>query len=81
MTYDVWWSSMGAAKKARTTLVLEQAVLQKLKQESQGNISELANRILRDVLFGKGKSMFGELRGLVSVKDIVEEEAHEDLYR
>ncbi len=72
---------MGAAKKARTTLVLEQAVLQKLKQESQGNISELANRILRDVLFGKGKSMFGELRGLVSVKDIVEEEAHEDLYR
>ncbi len=67
--------------KTRTTLVLEEAVFKKLKQKSRGNISELANRILKEALFGKGKSMFGELKGLVSTKDIVEEEAHEELYR
>jgi len=70
-----------AKGKARTTLVLDEAVLRKLKQKSQGNISELANRILRETLFHKGKSMFGELKGLVSTRDIVEEEAHEELYR
>lgn len=68
-------------EKTRTTLVLDETVLKKLKQKSQGNISELANKILREALFPKGKSMFGELRGLVSTKDIVEEEAHEELYR
>ena len=72
---------MGKVAKARTTLVLERAVLDRLKQESQGNISELANRILREALLCKGDSMFGELKGLVSAEDIVEEEAHEELYR
>jgi hypothetical protein len=72
---------MGGAAKARTTLVLEQAVLEKLRRESRGNVSELANRILREALFGKGKTMFGDLKGLVSASDIVEEEAHEELYR
>jgi len=67
--------------KARTTLVLDEAVLRKLRQKSRGNISELANRILREMLFRKGEGMFGELKGLVSTKDIVEEEAHEELYR
>ena len=67
--------------KARTTLVLDEAVLRKLKQKSRGNISEMANRILRETLFRKGESMFGELKGLVSTKDIVEEEVHEELYR
>ena len=72
---------MGGAAKTRTTLVLEQAVLEKLRRESRGNVSELANRILREALFGKGKTMFGDLKGLVSASDIVEEEAHEELYR
>ncbi len=67
--------------KIRTTLVLEEAVFKKLKQKSQGNVSELANKILKETLFGRGKSMFGELKGLVSTKDIVEEETHEELYR
>lgn len=67
--------------KTRTTLVLEEAVFEKLKQKSQGNISELANKILKEALFGRGKSMFGELKGIVSTKDIVEEETHEELYR
>jgi len=72
---------MNAKRKIRTTLVLEDVVLKKLKQKSEGNISELANKILKKTLFGKGESMFGELKGVVSTKDIVKEEAHEDLYR
>jgi hypothetical protein len=44
------------------------------------NVSELANRIFKQALFDKGKSMFGGLKGLVSTKDIVEEETHEELY-
>jgi len=68
-------------RRMRTTLVLEEGVMKKLKQKSRGNVSELANRILKEVLFGKGKSMFGELKGLVSTEDIVEEEVHEELYR
>jgi hypothetical protein len=72
---------MSVKRKIRTTLVLEDAVLKKLKQKSEGNISELANKILKKALFGKGESMFGELKGAVSTKDIVKEESHEDLYR
>jgi CBS domain-containing protein len=67
-------------RKIRTTLVLEDAVLKKLKQKSEGNISKLANKILKNALFGKGESMFGELKGIISTKDIIKEEAHEDLY-
>jgi hypothetical protein len=72
---------MSVKRKIRTTLVLEDAVLKKLKQKSEGNVSELANKILKKALFGKGESMFGELKGTVSTKDIVKEESHEDLYR
>lgn len=67
-------------KKVRTTLVLSEAVLKRLKEKSKGNMSKLANEILRNALFPKEKSMFGELKGLVSTKDIIEEEAHEELY-
>ena len=70
-----------AKGRARTTLVLDEAVVRKLRQKSRGNISELANRILMETLFRKDESMFGELKGLVSTKDIVEEETHEELYR
>jgi len=72
---------MSAKRKTRTTLVLEDIVLKKLKQKSEGNISELANKILKKALFGKGESMFGELKGVISTKDIRKEETHEDLYR
>jgi hypothetical protein len=68
-------------KKARTTLVLDESVVEKLRKMSPKNISSLANRILREALFSEGESMFGELRGFVSKEDIVEEEAHEELYR
>lgn len=68
-------------RKLRTTLVLDEAVVKKLRQKSSDNMSKLANTILMEVLFKKGDSMFGELRGLVSTKDIVEEETHEDLHR
>jgi len=68
-------------KKVRTTLVLDEAVVKKLRQKSRGNMSKLVNEILKEALFQKGKSMFGELKGLVSTKDIVEEEVHEELYR
>lgn len=67
-------------KKVRTTLVLSETVVKKLKEKGKGNISKLANEILKEALFPKKKSMFGELKGLVSTKDIVEEEAHEELY-
>ena len=65
----------------RTTLVLDEAVVKKLRQKSRGNMSKLANEILKEALFQKGKSMFGELKGLVSTKDIIKEESHEELYR
>ncbi|MGQ9468566.1 MAG: hypothetical protein ACUVTD_01875 [Nitrososphaerales archaeon] len=68
-------------RKIRTTLILDEAVFKKLKQKSGGNISDLANRILRESLFPKGESLFGELKGFVSTKDIVKEEVHEELYR
>ena len=72
---------MKGGGKTRTTLVLEEAVFKKQKQKSHGNISEIANRILKEALFGRGESMFSELKGLISTKDIVEEEAHEEIYR
>jgi len=72
---------MNGKRKTRTTLVLEEAVFKRLKQRSHGHVSELANKILKEALFGKGKSMFGELKGIVSTKNIVEEETHEELYR
>ncbi|HIE18642.1 TPA: hypothetical protein EYP75_02850 [Candidatus Bathyarchaeota archaeon] len=72
---------MTNGKKVRTTLVLDEAVVKKLRQKSRGNMSKLVNEILKEALFQKGKSMFGELKGLVSTKDIVEEEVHEELYR
>jgi hypothetical protein len=60
---------------------MEETVLEKLRQEGRGNISELVNRILKKELFGEKESLFGELKGVVSVKDIEEEDIHEDLYR
>jgi len=80
MVYVVWRSSMTGGR-LRTTLVLDEIVVRRLKQRSEGNISELANRILKDSLFPRGESMFGALKGLVSTEDIDEEEVHEELRR
>ena len=76
MMYDLCYMT-----KVRTTLMLEETTLEKLRQEGKGNISALANKILKKELFGGAESLFGELKGLVSVEDIEEEEIHEDLYR
>jgi len=61
--------------------MLDEAVLKKLRQEGKGNISVLVNKILKKELFGEKESLFGELKGLVSVEDIKEEDIHDDLYR
>lgn len=67
--------------KTRTTLVLDEIVVEKLRQLSKGNISKLVNEILEKEFFKK-KSMFGSLRGRISAKDIVKErDIHEELYR
>lgn len=34
----------------------------------------------KKALFGKSESMFGELKGIASTKDIIEEDIHEDLF-
>ena len=67
--------------KVRTTLVLDVPVVEKLRQQAGNNMSKLANQILAESLFKKRKSLAGALAGLVSVKDIQEEDIHEDLYR
>ena len=61
--------------KVRTTLVLEEIVLEKLRQQSK-NISETVNAILKQEPFKK-KSMFGALKGVVSTKDLIEMEKEE----
>ena len=58
----------------RTTLVLDEAVMEKLRRVSPNNISGVVNELLKKELFGKGKSMFGSLKGRVSAKDMVEDE-------
>jgi len=67
--------------KKRTTLTLDDAIVKKLRQDGKGNISALVNKILKKELFGEKESLFGELKGLVSVEDIEEEDIHESLYR
>ena len=76
-------SYVDTMSKVRTTLVLDEPVFDKLRQLSPDNMSKLANQILAESLFNKRKSMAGALAGLVSVKDIPEDEdeIHEDLYR
>ncbi len=61
-------------EKVRTTLVLEEQVFQKLKQESPEGISEFVNTLLKKELFGTRKDMFGSLKGRISAKDMIEDE-------
>ncbi len=68
------------AETVRTTLVLEKPVFEKLRQVGKRRMSATANRLLAKELFGKRKSMFGVLKGKISVKDIKEDAEHDDLY-
>lgn len=60
--------------KIRTTLVLEEIVFQKLKQEASSNLSEFVNTLLKRELFGTRKEMFGVMKGKLSAKDMIEDE-------
>ncbi len=74
-------SATGVAK-IRTTFVIELDLFEKLRQSFGRNMSAAVNALLRKELFGKKKSMFGALKGRVSVKDIIEDgDIHGDLYR
>ena len=66
----------------RTTLVLDDYILARVRQLSHGNLSAYVNEALRVHLFEENKeSMAGALRGKISIKDIREDEEHADLYR
>ena len=62
--------------KVRTTLVLEEIVLEKLRQSSN-NLSETVNAILKKELF-KSKSLAGFFKGRVSSKELLELEKEEE---
>lgn len=61
-------------KKVRTTIVLEETLFQKLKQEAANNISEFVNKLLKKELFETRKDLFGALKGRISGKDMIEDE-------
>ncbi len=61
---------LGSRKK--TILVLDAEVVEKLRRKSQGNVSEIANCILKKALLPKRRTMFGVLKGIVSTSDVVE---------
>ena len=63
------------AKKVRTTLVLEDAVMAKLRQDFSSNISAAVNSILKAALFKPKKDdLFGCLKGKFSAKDLIRDE-------
>jgi len=59
--------------KVRTTVMLDEVVLQKLQAEEK-NISAFINQALRRSLFGEKKSMFGAFKGRVSGADKIEDD-------
>jgi len=59
----------------RTTLVLENTVMQKLRQDFGTNISAAVNSILKERLFATPKDgLFGSMKGKFSAKDLVRDE-------
>jgi len=73
----------------RTTIVLDDFVAAKVRQMFGGNLSKGVNTLLHEHLFKeKKKSMFGVLKGRVSVKDLEDlrkedeaaEKQHEKIY-
>ncbi len=66
---------LAVAKKVRTTLVLEDAVMAKLRQDFGSNISSAVNSILKNSLFKPKKDeLFGCLKGRFSAKDLIRDE-------
>lgn len=74
----------------RATVVLDEFIVAKVRQDFGGNLSKGVNTLLRTHLFEerRGKSMFGALKGRVSVKDLEdleredeEAEKNDELYR
>ena len=73
----------------RTTLVIDEHLLARLRQMSHGNISRLVNELLKSCISGRKKSMAGALKGKISVKDLEEmrrederlEGEHGNIYR
>ena len=75
----------------RATVVFDELVVAKVRQDFGGNLSKGVNTLLHKHLFEerRGKSMFGALKGRVSVKDLDEleredekaEREHDELYR
>ncbi len=55
--------------KVRTTLVLDQVIVEKIRQNTK-NMSEFVNQTLREKLFTK-KSMFGALKGKGVTKELL----------
>lgn len=60
----------------RITLSLDEILVKKLRQISNGNISAFINKHLKKCLFEKKASMAGVLSGKISTKDIVEDEEY-----
>jgi len=59
----------------RTTLVLENTVMQKLRQDFGNNISAAVNAILKERLFATPKDdLFGSMKGKISAKDLIRDE-------
>ncbi len=59
----------------RTTLVLENTVMQKLRQDFGTNISAAVNTILKERLFATPKDdLFGSMKGRFSAKDLIRDE-------
>lgn len=73
----------------RTTLLLDEHLLARLRQLSHGNVSRIVNELLRQCMAERRESMAGVLRGKISMKDLEEmrredekaEREHGHLYR
>ncbi len=64
----------------RTTVVLDEFIVERVRQLFNGNLSRGLNELLREHFRESGKqaSGFGLLKGKVSVKDLVEFEREEE---
>ncbi len=77
--------------KVRATVVLDELIVARIRQDFGGNLSKGVNTLLHKHLFEekRGESLFGALKGRVSLKDwkkhhdelAREEREHDKLYR
>lgn len=77
MKYDL--ILMVVALGIRTTVVLDEFVVEKVRQLFGGNLSRGVNHLLRQHLFEEKRKRrgFGMLKGLVSTKDLDELESED----